>query len=234
MISLEEAIQKVKVLWDEDKNNPIPLEAVYENLGYRSKGGYAARVIAALKKFGLIFEKQDDIILTNEAVDLMIHNNSDVEYIETLKKLAIKPVIYEKIYNDNNGSIPSDSALKIRLIKDYSFNPESVTDFIITFRKTLEFAGLIENKEIQSDMVLQDIVRAEVIKPGSDVPLQRNIQEGLKTFAIPLSKMKNAVISFEAMPLEKKDITNIKAWLDLFESSLTGIESESKEETKQE
>lgn len=152
MISLEEAVQKATTLWEKDKNNFIPIEAVYEHLGYKSKAGYAARVIAALKKFELIFEKQSAIKLTDEAIDLMLHSSSDENYIKTIKDLALKPTIYERILNDNNGGVPSDNTLKIQLIKNYGFNPKSVDDFINNFRKTIEFAGLSgENKEPEKE-----------------------------------------------------------------------------------
>jgi len=44
----------------------------------------------------------------------------------------------------------------------------------------------------------------------------------VKHYPIPLSKGKTAVISFEVLPVEKKDIDAIKKWLDLFGESLTG------------
>lgn len=149
MLSLEEAIQKIKILWDKDRNKTIPIEAAYEHLGYKTKGGYSARVIAAMKKFSLIYEKQNDIILTDEAVDLALHEPSDEIYIETIKKLALKPTIYEKLFNEYNGALPSDATLKIKLIKEYEFNPDKVGGFLSDFRKTIEFANLSGDKELK-------------------------------------------------------------------------------------
>lgn len=144
MISLPEAIEKVKTLWEKDKNNVIPIEAAHEHLGYKPNTGYAARVTAALKKFDLISENQGGIKLTNEAVDLILHEPTDEQYIQTVVKLAFRPAIYEKIYDEYDGQIPSDATLKIKLIRDYEFNPESINDFISGFRKTIEFANSIE------------------------------------------------------------------------------------------
>ncbi len=152
MISLEEAIQRAKTLWDNDKDNYIPLAAAYEHLGYKAKGSYGARIISALKKFDLISEKQDDIKLTEDAIDLALHMPSDQRYIEIIKKLALKPSIYEKIFTKYNGALPSDTTLRIELIKEHGFNPESVEDFLSSFRKTLEFAGLSgERKESEKE-----------------------------------------------------------------------------------
>src|SRR5208283_1821517 len=144
MLSLEEAIQKIKILWEKDRNKTIPIEAAYSHLGYKTMGGYASRVIAAMKKFGLIYEKQNDIILTDEAVDLALHEPSDATYIETVGKLALRPTIYEKLFNEYNGNLPSDATLKVKLIKEYEFNPDKVNGFLSDFRKTIEFAKLNE------------------------------------------------------------------------------------------
>ena len=140
MLGLEESIQRAKILWDKDKNNPIPLEVAYKHLGYGFVGGYGGRVLAAMKHFDLISEKQDIILLTSNAVDLAIHQPSDEKYIEIVKELALKPVIYDKLFNEYKGNLPSDATLKIKLIKDYGFNPDKVDGFLTDFRKTIEFA----------------------------------------------------------------------------------------------
>lgn len=142
MISLEEAIQKAKILWNKDTNNPMPLKVVYEHLGYKTIGGYGGRVLSALKQFGLIYEKQKDIILTDEAIYLALHEPSDEIYIKTIKKLALNPTLYDKLFNECKGQLPSDQNLKVRLIKDYGFNADKVDGFLLDFKKTIDFANL--------------------------------------------------------------------------------------------
>ncbi|KQC06800.1 MAG: hypothetical protein APR62_07500 [Smithella sp. SDB] len=157
MISLEEAIQRAKILWDKDKNNPIPLRAVFEHLGYKNIGGYGGRVLSALKQFGLINEKKGDIRLTDEAVDLALHEPQDDIYIETIKKLAIKPNVYEKLFNEYNGNLPSDTTLKIKLIKEpYEFNPVKVDGFISDFKRTIEYANLNRSDTTGDENTMQN------------------------------------------------------------------------------
>jgi len=48
--------------------------------------------------------------------------------------------------------------------------------------------------------------------------------KGAQSFPIPLSRGKKAVIMFEALPVEKRDIEAIKKWLELFLDSLTETE----------
>lgn len=228
MIGLQEAIERAKILWEKDKNNTIPMESAYEHLGYKSKGGYGARIIAALKKFELISENKSGIKLTSDAVDLMLHDPSDGHYTDVVLKLFLKPGIYERLYNEYDAQIPSDSTLRVKLIKDYGFNPDSVEDFIDGFKKTVEFAWLAEERQGPHERTDQPDSKPTggdslMQKVDSPIPEKTQSLPGL-VFPIPLSKRKQAAIAFESLPVEKKDIAAIKAWLELFSDSLTETE----------
>lgn len=177
MISLEEAIQRVRILWNKEKNNPVPLEAAFDHLGYKTMGGYGGRVLAAMKQFGLIYQKQNDIILTSDAVDLVLHDQSDDKYIETVKILALKPTIYEKLFNENNGQ--SDAALKIRLIKEYEFNPDKVNGFLSDFRKTIEFAKLDSTRFSDSEKTSDDDKK---VQQNDNLPIKQGVSLKPSTF----------------------------------------------------
>ncbi|OPY80944.1 MAG: hypothetical protein A4E64_00108 [Syntrophorhabdus sp. PtaU1.Bin058] len=230
MISLQEAIQKANIFWEKDRNNIIPIEAAYKHLGYISKAGYAARIMAALKKFDLINETKSGIKLTEAAVDLFISDKGSDRYIETVKKLALKPSIYEKILNECNGEVPSDDTLKYKLIKEHSFNAKSVDDFIVTFRETMEFAGLTGETPMQRTASLDPRtfvddestdLRTGILRHNGGRDIEKlPVMKGT-IYPIPLSKRNQAAIAFETLPIEKKDIIAIKKWLELFESSLT-------------
>lgn len=177
----------------------------------------------------MISEKQNDIKLTDEAVDLILHSPSDEHYKEAIKKIALKPSIYEKIFNEYGGQIPSDAALRIKLIRDYEFNPDSVDDFLNSFRKTIAFAGLTESQEIMNERNKTKEINGEgkMSLPSLQAKgIGVQIKKQSIPFPVPLSKGKMAIINFDSLPVEKKDIEIIKKWLDLFSDSLTEIRTE--------
>lgn len=45
--------------------------------------------------------------------------------------------------------------------------------------------------------------------------------KAIKSYPIPLSEGKNAMIVFENLPVKKKDIEAIKKWLEFFSDNLT-------------
>lgn len=219
LIDLKEAIHRTMILWRKDKSNPIPKEVSYEHLGYKTKGGYAGRIVAALKHFGLISEKHGDIILTQDAIDLAIHEPEDENYINIIKKIALNPVIYNKIYNEYKGAIPSNATLKVKLIKDYGFNPDKVSNFINNFHSTLNYAELSE-EEIEIDEMATNLsnksIEADAISTSLKVSGKTTI-----SYPIPLSGGKNVALVFESLPIEKKDVEAIKKWLEYFSDNLT-------------
>ena len=166
----------------------------------------------------MISEKHGDIILTQNAKDLALHKTTDSDYTEIIKKIALKPDTYGKIYSQFNGQIPSDDILRIRLIKDLDFNVDKVAKFITVFRSTINFAGLsgpIKKEERQEEMY------EEVAK----VKLDRNIPEKYKisiSYDVPLIHQNIATISFQRFP-DKQDLSILRQWLTLFENSLKEV-----------
>lgn len=230
LIDLKEAIEKAKELWNKDKMNPIPREVAAKHLGYENAGGYGGRVIAALKHFDLIYFKEGDIILTDKAMELAVHGPSDKVYQDIVKEIALKPDTYADIFNGFNVSEISDATLKVKLIKDYKFNADKVDKFIRNFRSTIDFAGLTKTEEDRNDNDMDIEQQDKPLNKPSDVPvipLRKPHPEKpvivivAKHYPIPLSKGMTALIGFEALPVDKKDIEKIKKWLELFSDELT-------------
>lgn len=223
MISLEEALVRVRKLWKEDRNNKIHIDTVYEHLGYGAQGGYGARIIAAMKKFGLISQSKNDIALTPRAVDIMIHEPEDEEYIRAVKVTALMPDIYSKLYNEYNGVLPSDKTISVKLIKDYEFNPKKVSVLIKGFRATIKFAGLTGEDLGEEDTDTEDNDE-DILK----LKRKKKKMIDVQSFNIPLLKQNTATLTFEKLPIDKGDLERIKQWIDLIAAPL--VETEEKED----
>ena len=222
MIDLKESIAKANTLWNKDRSNPVPMDAAYEHLGYRKKGGYGGRVIAALKQFDLIYEKHGDIILTQNAIDLALYKSTDQQYVDIVRKIALKPYSYNKLFTEYNGQLPSDATLRIKLIKEHGFNIDKVVDFISNFRSTIAFAGL-SGLGKQEETIEEEVPKEEMISETPVFDTQRaksSIFRGAKSFDIPLLEENSATITFQKFPLEKNDIDLLKKWFEVYAVAL--------------
>lgn len=141
-MSLDEAIGKAKILYEKDGKAGAPKKVVLAHLGYNTESGPALRTISTLRKFDLITDKDGRILPSQRAIDLLVYPKNSERYISSLRGIALKPIIYNKLWNKYQDGFPSDEALKAELIDEYNFNPKQVERFIYDFKKTVEYAGL--------------------------------------------------------------------------------------------
>ncbi len=223
MISLVEAIEKAIILYQKEGIGYMPREvAAIEHLKYETYGGYPARVIAALKKFNLISEKGKDIMLTQEAINLAVFEPTSEDYKEIVRKIALKPAIYRRIYDDNDGTIPSDATLKSKLINEYKFNPGKVDSFIKIFRKTINFAGLSGDLEETIDM--ENGPSQQVMTGIQPQTSKKVLPQFGKSFPVTLRNNNEAILTFSSLPVEKSDLDLLKKYIDLMSDNWVIVE----------
>lgn len=149
-VGLENAVERVKKLWAADGKAGSPRDAAVKHIGFSSSHGQAMTVLSALVKFGLVEEKGGRILPTARAVDIITFAESHDRHRSAIKDAALKPSIYAELVNKfaASGQIPSDGTLRAELIADMGFNPKAVDGFVADFRRSLEFAGLLDGNQL--------------------------------------------------------------------------------------
>jgi hypothetical protein len=139
-ISLEDAITKVRLVFNYDRRNYTAPEVILKHLGYNEvRGGTGGRALSALRQYGLLDEKNDTYRVSDLAYRLLHLAPNDPERDAALKEAATKPAIFREIFANYPDGLPSDAALQNYLIKR-NFNPDSVRTFVRAFRATMELA----------------------------------------------------------------------------------------------
>jgi hypothetical protein len=253
VVSLEEALEKARFLWEKNGQSLVRPEVAAEQLGYAHYRGSGARNIAALKQYGLAHSEEGYLKLTAEAIDLLVYTAQDDNYFNILQKCALYPKLFHELFNYYNGSLPSDNVLKAQLIKEYKFNPKKVDKFLSNFRDTLRFADLIGQRNKIIDNTQQNKTRVATVRPKTDDMIEKapssrrtnennsdtndiygdTIQQTITyprldqasssvrhSYPILLSDQTRATVSFEKLPIKRKDFERIKKWLDLQEDVL--------------
>lgn len=243
VIGLEDAINKATILYNNDKLNPIPKDIALRHLKYSKGSGFGMRILAALKQFNLLSDKKGSITLTKNLVDLIYFPKNEEGYKRLLRETALKPKSYSDIYSLVEGSIPSNDTLKHRLISEYKFNPDNVNKFIVYFKKTLVFAGIIESdednegKEKTTNESEEDSLNGQTEGGGMQTLNPKNIDQPktdqpklvAASYNIPLLNKNNAMLTFQKLPIEKKDLERVKQWIDLMLDPLTENKEDSGE-----
>jgi hypothetical protein len=150
-VGLRAAVERVRALYEKDGRPGAPLETAVQHFGYSSAHGQAMTTVSALKKFGLIEDRNNRIVPTELAVQILEYPPSKQRHADALQEAVLKPEIYAELVEQyrQHGRLPSDESLRPELITDKGFNPKAVDGFLKDFRDSLEYAGLLEGNTLK-------------------------------------------------------------------------------------
>ena len=143
--SLKKIVDLTGKLYGKYKKHEAPIGLAHQLWGYKEHGSAASRAIAASRAYGLVEVSgvgKAKKVRVSEYGEHICGNAPDRE--EILKKVALLPPIYLKLWTHYNGDIPIDDLLKNYLLWEHEpkFNELSVPTFISEFRETISFAKL--------------------------------------------------------------------------------------------
>jgi len=228
-ISLDEAISRLKTIYDNDRRSFTTAEAVVSHLGYNTsdaRSGTSGRIIASLKHYGLLDEKDGQFRVSDDGYKILHLPEDSAERKELIQRTALSPTAFEKTFNYYQGELPSDTTLRSHLILHENFNPDRVNSFIRVLRKTIEFADLsFSQKEDAKEIEVMNNEQEFVDKqPVSSTPIsnQVNNQNSQSPFAIPydgealkfrISRDSEVIVSFSGR-VTQESIEKLKVLLE--------------------
>jgi len=138
VIGLEEAINKVRLVWEKDYTSELPREVIAEHMGYGSLNGKSLGVLAAVAKFGLLDGRGKETHVTDLAVQILAHEHGDEQRISAVRQASNEPKLFQEILEKFDARSPSDQALKSYLFTR-GFTHSGVERVILAFRETETF-----------------------------------------------------------------------------------------------
>jgi hypothetical protein len=164
-ISLKEAIDRAKLVYDKDYQNRLPTRVIAEHMGYSGLSGASLPVIAALGKYGLLEGRGDETRVSDLAVAIIAHAPGTPERITALKQAATSPDLFAEIEGRFPGGA-SDQAIRSYLLTN-KFIPGAADAAIRAYRDTKalvdgEAAGYTPPHETPE----QKVVPTRVVEAG--------------------------------------------------------------------
>ncbi len=151
-VGLREAIERTKRFIATDGKAGAASAMAAKHIGFASAHGQAYSVLSALKKFGLIEDKDGRVVPTQRAMEIVSLPDSDERRLNAIRQAALSPQIYAEIVAEyKTTGLPHDETLAGELVAYRGFNPNSVSEFLEAFKETLEFAGLSDFSVLSSE-----------------------------------------------------------------------------------
>jgi hypothetical protein len=145
-ITIDEAVTRIRQIYQQDKRAYTTYNAILEHMGYKTnaqagRSGTSGRVVAALRQYGLLDENDGQFRVSDVGFRIINLPDDAEERTALIRQAALRPQIFRKILAHYQGEVPSDTALKSHLVLNEGFNPDSVDQFIRVFRRTIDIAN---------------------------------------------------------------------------------------------
>lgn len=137
-LSLREAIEQVRKVYDAEFVYPVDKDAVARALGFKNVNGAALSIINPLRKYGLLQDEgKDEVRVSKDAVEILFPQD-DARRAEIVQRLAFTPKPLNDFYETWNGYPPSLEDLRDEL-EDRGFLERAVDEVMRIYYDNLEF-----------------------------------------------------------------------------------------------
>ena len=149
-ISLPDAVAKAVRLYEGVGTAGAPPDSAAKLIGYSRNHGTARMTASALKKFGLLDERNGRLVPGRYTVDLANFPPTHPRHAAALRGAALSPTIYREVFGRYrpHGVLPPDEVLSPELVADAGFLPDKVGRFLRDFRDSLAHAGLLRGNAL--------------------------------------------------------------------------------------
>lgn len=159
-ISLEDALGKARLFWQQEKRSAAPISAAARHWGYSETSSSSKVVVAALLHFGLLegsgSSDNRTVKLTARALDILLDEQDSQARLKATQDAARAPKLYADILRKWSAhELPSDQTMRFYLLREKGFNEGSIAGFLKDFRKTLSYAKLDKTPIINTDEALE-------------------------------------------------------------------------------
>lgn len=243
-LSLEQAIDRARVLYDRERYNAAPIDQIAKHWGFKTiKTGPASTAYSAVKQFGLLDESGSGPTRKaslSQRARAILTAPEDVR-AEEIRAAALEPTMNRQVWERYKTHTGSPESFNWHLISEMGFSDTGAREFAKQYEATIRFAGLVdgatpedEDEELDAEAdALSDAHHP--VAPTSDVWFNEarervevpNHQPPTSTrmsrHAIPLVGGKQVILEGE-FPLTEAAWQGFKAVLEAFKPGLVEAE----------
>jgi len=236
-ISLKTAIDRANEFRKQEGRAAAPVSVAVKHWGYKAKSSGGIQTIAALKYFGLLIDTGSGDSRKVQLSDLGLRIVLDERTVSPerdalIKKAALMPKIYARLWNQWHTAFPSPDNFRHHLRVDLKFSDTTVDSFIRGYKDTISFAKLGDSDilpssegEVPLENEEQDMQNQQVTPISGTQQPARPLPSGKPVGAsIPVTK--NCSVSILATgEVTQKGLEQLISYINLIKGSFPEDES---------
>jgi hypothetical protein len=119
-LSLGEAIDAMRPVYAKEKRARFPRQSLARHLGYSSLNGRSLGKIGALRAYGLIEGREDQLYVSPTAIALIDAPEGSIAKVNAMQTAFTSPPLFRRIFEEHGSNIPSEDTLRWWLVQqDY-------------------------------------------------------------------------------------------------------------------
>jgi len=191
--SLDVAIDRVKVIYDSQRQYPSTRETFARLLGYKGLSGSSVKILSSLSKYGLLEGSGDSLRVSDIGQDLALHRPGDPEYAQAVREAAFRPGFFRELHDQYPQGLPSDHALRAQL-KKRGFTDSAISDAVGAYTETMALVSKLttdfENEQDENNSAnigdFEEQNRSRALGTRQRGSQRMLAEDDLKTVVLPL------------------------------------------------
>lgn len=226
-LNLAEAINRAQAFFNQEGRAPVPPEVAVKAWGYNTLNGASARVLAAVRQYGLLEDVNGDVRVSERALTILLEPDISEERLEAMREAAQQPQVFNDILTAFPEELPSEQGLVAHLVRKSGFTEEGARKVNSVLRATLELAGNSEGDRSAhgaSETPVEELSKTQQTSTASapERPADSGDLNQPMEWRLPLIGGNVAVLSFFRDP-DASDIVMLKSYLDVVEDRLKEV-----------
>lgn len=148
---LGEAIQRARQLYEQEGTAHTPPEIAVTAWGYNSLNGASARVLSAVRQYGLVEDVGRDVRVSERALAILLDPEGSAEYQEALRAAAREPGVFAEILDEYPNGLPSDQTVVAHLVRKRGFTEDGAKKLNAVLRATLDLVSRSDGRYIREE-----------------------------------------------------------------------------------
>ena len=193
-IDLGSALALVEKAFKNENRNRMSQAVLAGHMGYNSLNGRALGRIGAVRAYGLVEGRGDELRVSEDAITALVAPAGSTEGKDALERLLTRPPLFKQIRSDFPHTLPSEKNLTFHLVKR-KFTPEAAGKAAKTYLASMrlvasesgEYNPPVDDEDAPMTPAVQDAKVRTPPPPAQTGMLQEvfTLEEGPVTVTFP-------------------------------------------------
>jgi len=139
-LTLSDAVEAVKILWEKEKKTAVDVQTIATAWGYSSVSGRVRTKLGALRKYGLVDDTPNGTKVSDLAVRIIYADQNSEDQLAALREAALRPSLFRELYESHSEA--SENAIKSYLVVKKGFSDAGAKEAARSFHATVEVSQL--------------------------------------------------------------------------------------------